>query len=153
MNFFSEIVFSINIFMETGFKIVEMPGPQCRKVAEIKQQGHRTAILKQYETPDNSLTVRFFCNIIPTFSLLPEYSESSDLILRRIPAANSFISKDPETDSSLSLKLQKTARFSSRVSAHLLGKSNNAGIVNTVVGDFSISKLYRTGALKNLKNK
>jgi hypothetical protein len=139
--------------METGFKIVEMPVPQCRKVAEIKQQGHRTAILKQYETPDNSLTVRFFYNIIPAFSLLPKYSESSDLILRRIPAANSFISRDPETDSSLSLKLQKTARFSSRVSAHLLGKSNNAGIVNTVVGDFSISKLYRTGALKNLKNK
>ncbi|MDQ6477513.1 hypothetical protein [Dyadobacter sp. LHD-138] len=130
----------MNIFMETGFKIVEMPSPQCWKVAGIKQQGHRTAILKQHETPDNSLTIRFFCNIMPAFSVSSEGFASSGLILTQIPAADLFISKDPETDSSLSSKLQKTARFSSLVSARLLGKSNNVSIDNTVYNDFSVSQ-------------
>jgi hypothetical protein len=139
--------------METGFKNVEVPGPKCRKVAKIKQQGHRTAILKQYELPDNCLTVRFFCNITPAVYLLPEGFKSSELILTPIPVNYLFNLKDPVTDSSLSIKLQKTTRFCSFSSVMLLGKSNNTAIGYTINSDFSIAIATRDRTLKNLKNK
>lgn len=50
VNFFPEKAFSINIFMETGFNIVEVPGSKSRKVAGKKQQWYRTAILKKFRS-------------------------------------------------------------------------------------------------------
>jgi len=80
--------------MKRDFKNVALPGQKCRKVAEIKQPGHRTAILKRYETPDKNLTVRFFCNIRFAF---------------HSPQARMHASGHSLIKSSLKLKLQKAA--------------------------------------------
>jgi hypothetical protein len=48
VNYFPDKAFSIKIFMETGFNIVEVPGSKSRKVAEKKQPWYRTAILKMF---------------------------------------------------------------------------------------------------------
>lgn len=124
MNFFLEIVFSINIFMKKGFKIVDLPGQQCRKVAGIKQQGHRTANLKRYETPDKNLTVRFFCNIISAFYTSQRSNKifQPDLQLNPVITENGILSILNPT--SFHLKLQKAAQNNLAGSFCLLGKSN-----------------------------
>jgi len=147
-----EIVFSINIFMKKGFKIVELPGQKCRKVAETKQQGHRTANLKRYETPDKNLTVRFFCNISSAFFLSENKSQSSDSILINFFKENINFSSDQEIQSSFNSKLQKTERINFAGLTHLLVKSNN-DITNKYVREEILNMKMIAGkcALKSKK--
>ncbi|MCF2444781.1 hypothetical protein L0657_12505 [Dyadobacter sp. CY345] len=111
--------------MKKGFKIVELPGLKSRKVAGIKQQGHRTANLKRYETPDKNLTVRFFCNISSAFFTLRNSFHSSEYILEKSPENMFDVSSDPETRSSFKLKLQNAALKNLGGLTYLSVKSNN----------------------------
>ena len=110
--------------MKKGFKIVDLPGQKCWKVAGIKQQGHRTANLKRYETPDKNLTVRFFCNVISAFftsQISNEFSQSGlqqNLVIKRSSIPGNV------NPTSFNLKLQKTAHNYFAGSFYLLGKSN-----------------------------
>ena len=59
VNYFPEKAFSIKIFMETGFNIVEVPGSKNRKVAEKKQPWYRTANWKMFIFFYNSIVISF----------------------------------------------------------------------------------------------
>jgi len=139
--------------MKTGFKIVEVPRLNSRKVAGIKQQGHRTANLKNYRNPDNSLTVRFFYNIMSANSAIFNSAKPSVLHFQSGSGAESSISGDLSNGSYFRLKLQETALSNSVVPISLLVKSNNMFNVKNVVKDFSIGKSLRKRTLQNLKNK
>ncbi|SEI58512.1 hypothetical protein SAMN04487995_1493 [Dyadobacter koreensis] len=138
--------------MKKGFKIVEMPGQKCRKVAEIKQQGHRTANLKRYETPDKNLTVRFFCNISSAFFSSQNEFQSSDYILTKLLGGNDVVSPDQELLSSFNYKLQKAARINFAGLTHLLVKSNNEHLVTDVKKEILTDRLVAgESAIKSKK--
>lgn len=110
--------------MKKDFQIAELPGRKCRKVAEIKQQGFRTANLKLYTTPDKNLTVRFFYNITSAF-FIPQYRfKAAGYYLTIFLADHSCFVSYRKMQSFFQLKLQTAAHISFAGSAFLLGKSN-----------------------------
>ena len=110
--------------MKKGFKIVELPGRKSRKVAGIKQQGHRTANLKRYGTPDKNLTVRFFCNVISAFSTSQIEFRSAEYVFMKFSEEYADVSSAPEITSSFKLKLQNATLASLGCQTNLSVKSN-----------------------------
>ena len=138
--------------MKKGFKIVEVPGQKCRKVAEIKQQGRRTANLKRYETPDKNLTVRFFCNISSAFFPSQNKFQSSGYILTKLPGRDVSVFLGQELLSSFNLKLQKAARINFAGLTQLLVKSKNEYLVTEVKKDILTNKMVAgKSAIKSKK--
>lgn len=138
--------------METGFKIVEVPGSKSRKVAEKKQQWYRTAILKKFKLLCNLPDIRYFNNnslsdfnfskILYHPDLPVQYGSDRNLIIRTISKLKSVFKSE----------LQKTARIIFSGFTYVLVKSNCISIDFTEKTDFAAAYVM-TGQGSNTPKK
>lgn len=96
--------------METGFNFVEVPGPENRKVAENKQQGHRTANSKKSSSSCNSFKINTFFTIVSSESEKLQVLRTKDAKKQKSLKKGPFIFLRTDLDGNFGVKLQKTNR-------------------------------------------
>jgi hypothetical protein len=136
VNFFLEKAFSINIFMETGFNIVEVPGSKSRKVAGKKQPWYRTAILKMFIFFYNNFRIIYFSyNFFYNYSF-PKKLYCPDLYNQLNLNRNLSIRTVSNTEPVFNSELQKTVRNIFSGFTSVLVQSDCTSVHFTVSIDF-----------------
>jgi hypothetical protein len=136
VNYFPEKAFSIKIFMETGFNIVEVPGSKSRKVEGKKQPWYRTAILKMFIFFYNISDISYFSyNFFSNYSFLKKLY-FPDLYNPLDPNGNLSIRVVSNTEPVFNSELQKTVRNIFSGFTSVLVQSDYTSVHFTVSIDF-----------------